>query len=403
MAKHDLINYWVSHDPEPGVHVLFRTKQCVWQGCRMCSLWKEGNKTVRYHHIIEQINTFCGERLTRVKEQLPAKKPALDYEYLPHDQISSITIGNNGSILNPDTFPPSALFHCISRLWPIVPNLKRLSLITESRYITESYLVMLKQQFSQWNKDKIHWRLEDGNTDNIHGGEEVVFERKDTIKRGNFREIEFAIGMESQNKVALEWINKNEKYPYGYVQIVELIMLFRKIPIYSKVYDPEFSIRHYVLLKPHPLTDEEAIDDVVECIKTGQKLSEEFGVNIMTHINPVYVAANSVMHEAINKGEIEYTPPTLAVIAKTLIAANDHCTQRNRFCLGLSDEGLASESDETANQEAVKADQKYTFVPEDTSDELWVALKDFSKLIGNNDSRNKAIEDLKHKLDSLPA
>ena len=325
------VDSWHYRDPEASGHVIFKTKPCNWYKCGMCSLPSYSSDKVTFPDIIKQIDFFCETQLDELQRQLN------------DEAIEVMTIGNNGSILDTNTFPLSALFYLLARLRLKLPHMKKLGLVTEPQYVTDKIMYCLMDEFISWTNDK--------------------------NREKNFEEIEIAVGLETVAEKSRKWINKR----FGIKQIESLFNRMSLANSHDQNEEalalPQFSFKAYILLKPVPLSNEEAIEDVKNCIKLVAELGETYGIKTITHINPMYVAKGSPIERAIKQGIIHFTPPDTTTIAKALLAAKPYWTDKNRFCLGLSDEGLAVEGG--------------SFIPTET-DPLWTALNSFNHQSGQN-------------------
>jgi uncharacterized Fe-S cluster-containing MiaB family protein len=287
------------------------------------------DKRVEFRHLLEQVDFFC--------EHVLALQDLRKFE--------TITVGNNGSILDPDTFPPSALFYLMARSRILCPTVRRLSLITRPEYATDTILGCLME-------------------------EALTYQRDEALGQGRSLNIEITVGLEALSPKATEEINKG----FGRAEIEVLLERLQRWNNFSKTKSerrmpPELSFRGYFLLKPYPLSEDEAVQDVIDGMRFLTELQAKYEVKTVMHLNPVYVAAGTKLEEHYKLGE--YFPPKPDLIGRVLLEVQSLWEGTNkkkipRLCLGLSDEGMSVPGG--------------SFVPplDQQADALWGALRDFN-------------------------
>ena len=278
----------------------------------MCNLPTMSSKRVEFRHLIDQIDWFC------------------EHVLIPESfrEFETVTVGNNGSILDPDTFPPSALFYLMARARALCPKLKRFSFITRPEYVTESILGCLMEEALTY----VDRPASEGPSLDIEitvGVEAISPKATKPMKKGFGKKEVEALGA-----TLARW-NETARSPHK-----------EDHRFAKRVSPPEFSLRGYFLLKPYPLDDEEAVGDVVAGFDFLSALRRKSGVRTTLHLNPTYVAKGTEVAVAVARGE-DYSPPSVDVIARSLLAIRDFPLQTGlsqaSICLGLSDEGMAEE------------------------------------------------------------
>jgi uncharacterized Fe-S cluster-containing MiaB family protein len=294
----------------------------------MCALPSMSDKRVEFRHLLSQVNFFC--------EQVLALQDFRRFE--------TLTVGNNGSILDSHTFPPSVLFYLMARSRLLCPHLRRLSLITRPEYVTDAILGCLMEEVSTYSG-------------NNGPGESRSLD------------IEITVGLEALSPKANEEVRKG----FGQAEIEDLLARLQRWNKMSQIADgktsPKLSFRAYFLLKPYPLSDDEAVEDVIDGMRFLAKLQSAYEVKTAMHLNPVYVAAGTKLETHYNHGE--YLPPKPELIGRTLLEIRALWEKMNPtkvpgICLGLSDEGMAL--------------PRGSFVPSPTlqAHTLWQALREFN-------------------------
>ena len=357
--------YWFYRDPGEAVHVLFLTKPCQWDRCRICALPTMSSPKVRYWHLIQQIDYFC--------ENVLKLQGALGFE--------SITIGNNGSILDPDTFPPSALFYLLARSRISCSTVRRFSFITRPEYATDSILGSLMEEALTYGRGRPKGGERKVAKDATDGfASEPATEEPEEAERSDL-DLELTVGLETLSREAQKFIGKG----FGNGELKGLTMSLGKWNDYSRseaerASAPAFSLRAYYLLKPYPLEGDEAIRDVLDGIAFLGALEKETGIRTTMHLNPVYVAKHTELVKVWK--EKRYRPPSLELIGETLLAIRELAQKSDapvpRLCLGLSDEGMA--------------EPEGSFVPSgaEAEGDLWRALLRFNE--DRDEGKLKAFE-----------
>jgi uncharacterized Fe-S cluster-containing MiaB family protein len=297
-------HYWFYEDAGESVHVTFLTRPCRRQDCPMCSLRNMSDTRVQFRHLIEQVDFFCERVLA------------------PHDlrKLETITVGNNGSILDPHTFPPSVLFYILARVRLLCPRLRRLSLITRPEYATDSILGCLVNEALTYYADG-----------------------PPALQRS--LSFEIAVALDAVSPTTKDAVANG----IGRAEIEGLMERLRHWNNFSKTQTqrpepPQFSFRGYVLLKGCPPIGPEAIRNVVEGMNSLAEMQRAFEIHTVMQLS--MGALTDDMREETHPLNTESLLPTRDLIGSALLEVRrlwDGTNEKERpsLCLGLSDENKA--------------------------------------------------------------
>lgn len=260
-----------------GRFLVLYTKRCQFLKCRGCALPQLGNmEIVSGKDINKQIDQAMIEGL-------------MDFE---KQETTELVLSNNGSVFDTATIPTSSLLYFISTALGVFPNLKKLSFESRIEYLEPEVFRLIRETIS--------------------------FERRNI-------ELEVAIGVEVFDE---EFRNQQFRKDLDFISLEKIA---ESLPAYGA------SIRFYMMYKPLPEMDiVKADSDILEALKYFESLSEQFGVSIIMHLNPTYVAKNTYLEKAFLRGE--YTPPDLGNLSFLLSQIRDSSV---KIYVGLNDEGLA--------------------------------------------------------------
>jgi radical SAM enzyme (TIGR01210 family) len=274
------IDHWFQESGEGLIlFTVFYTRACRWSLCTGCNLPSLSSEhQVDYFDVIKQIDhIFQGPDVV-------AKRA----------EIRKVIISNNGSILDEDTFPSTALMYLIARINLDLPSLEAVSFESRPEYVDI---------------------------------EELEFLSRATQDRRVPARIELAIGFEAfddhiRNRVFLKGLTLE-----GFEDLVE------------KITHSHFHLKCYFMQKPVvEMTDEDAVEDIRRGIDYLSELTKRHGVPINMHLNPTFVARGTPLEEGFRDGR--YSPPRLRDVADAVLHSADKPIS---VFVGLNDEGLAVE------------------------------------------------------------
>ena len=258
---------------------VFYTQACRWSRCVGCNLpSRMSREHVGYRALMAQIDrVFSDPEVVRRRTD-----------------IRKVIASNNGSILDEETFSSTALVYLLANLNLHLPNLEVLSIETRPEYVDFAELEFIAR----------------------------ILAEADTPVQ-----LELSIGFE-----AFDDVIRNEVYDKGLT-----LETFQRLVADVAPYG--YHLKCYFMQKPVPgMTDDEGIEDVRRAMDYLDETADRHGVAINVHLNPTYVAAGTVLEEALRKRQ--YTPPRLCDVADAVRHARD---RRVTVFIGLSDEGLAVE------------------------------------------------------------
>lgn len=271
-------DYWFQH-PSEGLtlFIVLYTQACRWAQCLGCNLPSKVTKHhVHFAHQMKQVDFIFDFLLTPLQKQ----------------ELSKIILSNNGSVLDEVTLSTTALIYFIAKMNINCPNVSVLSMETRVEYVDLEELEVLSRALKEADVPA---------------------------------DLELAVGFEAFNDTI-----RNDYFHKG-LSLEAFEDLVEKIATY------QFKMKVYFMLKPVPqITEQEAIDDVIQGINYLHALSERNKVIINLHLNPTFVAAGTPLEAAFRKGT--YQPPTLESVREVILETENKALS---VYIGLNDEGLA--------------------------------------------------------------
>jgi radical SAM enzyme (TIGR01210 family) len=272
-------DYWFQYPPEGlTLFLVLYTRTCRWSRCLGCSLpSRESQFEVPYNDIMKQIDHIFDFVLSREQKE----------------NLRKFILSNNGSVLDESTLSTTALLYFVAKMNMNCPGISVLTLETRPEYVDLAELEVL------------HRALQEGPMPT---------------------NLELAIGFEAYNdRIRNEIFNKG-------LSLETFETMVEKIAPYG------FKLKTYFMLKPVPgLSEEEAIEDIVNGIDYLDTLSRQYKIEINMHLNPTYVAMGTVLETEFRKGN--YKPPELESVKKAALAAEG---KQISLYIGLNDEDLAA-------------------------------------------------------------
>ncbi len=272
---------WWFQQSEEGLVLfcVFYTMACRWNLCIGCNLPSKCSvEPVSYIDIMAQIDHLF--HLPEVVRE--------------HQNIRKIIVSNNGSVLDQETFPSTALMHLLTQINVIFPNMTALSIETRVEYV-------------EW--------------------EELEFIARALTEREISASLEVAIGFEVFDDHIRNTVFKKGLDLVGFEKLVAMVGKYG------------YALKCYFMLSPvSELAGEAGVADVQKGIKWLDTVSKKYSTPINMHLNPTYVAYGTDLEKQFLAGT--YAPPTVLDAARAAFHAKD--TNVSVF-LGLYDEGLAVE------------------------------------------------------------
>jgi radical SAM enzyme (TIGR01210 family) len=274
------IDHWFQSSNEGLIlFVVFYTRACRWSLCRGCNLPSLSTQhTVDYFDLVTQIDdVFSSPDVVEKREE-----------------IRKLIVSNNGSILDEETFPSTALMYLIAQINLQLPSLKIMSFESRPEYVDVEELEFLSRAMQERREPAV---------------------------------IELAVGFE-----AFDDCVRNEVFLKGLT-----LETFEELA--SRICRQHFHLKCYFMQKPVcGMTDEEAVEDVKRGIDYLSDVANRFRVKINLHLNPTYVARGTQLEREFKKGS--YSPPLLYDVARAVLHGEGKPIS---IFVGLNDEGLAAE------------------------------------------------------------
>jgi hypothetical protein len=272
------IDRWFQHTEEGVVlFTIFYTQACRFSMCTGCNLPSLSSRNyVDYQALISQIDHVFAD--PAVAAQCGA--------------IAKLIVSNNGSVLDEQTFPSTALMHLLVQCNLRLPQLKVISFESRPEYVEV---------------------------------DELEFMSRAMAERERPAEIELAIGFEAfddhiRNKVFLKGLTLR-----AFESLVE------------RITQPHFRLKCYFMQKPvADMTDDTAVADIQAGIDYLHRVAGDANLTINMHLNPTYVARGTPLADEFAAGR--YAPPRLADVARAVLHGRD---KQVSIFVGLNDEGLA--------------------------------------------------------------
>lgn len=282
-----------SHDPKkPITHffqetheglvlfVIFFTQACRWMRCSGCTLPSTSAlRHIDFGDMMDQTHSIFMEPdvLARAHE------------------IQKVIVSNQGSVLDEETFPTSALIHFVAKCNKHLPNMRVLTLESRPEYVDDFELDVLARA------------LEEGQT---------------------ITTLEIAVGVEVfDNDI------RNHVFGKG-LRLKTLDELIERLAKHG------FRLKCYFMFKPvvdEHMTANQAIEDIRHAIRYLSDLLDRIpGSTISIHLNPTYVARGTMLEVAFLAHA--YTPPHLMDVVRAVRFGEGRGVP---IFIGLNDEDLA--------------------------------------------------------------
>lgn len=262
-----------------GLFLVLFGKRCAYAQCASCNLHMIGrDNSLNVSDYYAQVDETLDRLLTSTERQ----------------SLTETILSNNGSLFDQKTFPISALLYSVVRIAEALPKLKKVTLETRAEYVDEARMALVKESLEAVRPDIT---------------------------------LELAIGVEMQDEHL-----RNKVFKKGLSN-----QSLRRCA--KSVASASSSLRLYYMYKPLPnMTDEEAQCDILQALEYASCLKSDLGLDLTVHLNPTYVAKDTVLEQAFREGR--YEPPSLPDVVDVLRQASPLNVS---VYVGLNDEGLAVE------------------------------------------------------------
>ena len=272
------IAHWFQGSTEGLVlFMVYYTLACRWSSCTGCNLPSTSSTDlVPFSEVIVQIDSIFSDR------EVLARKP----------DIRKVIVSNNGSVLDEDTFPTTALLHLLVRINQELPDLAVLSLESRAEHVDI---------------------------------EELEFLARVMRERPKPAQIELAIGFEAFDDELRNQVFKKGLSLHTFEQLVD------------RISRPGFRLKCYFMQKPVvTMSDDDAVDDIRRGIDYLDAVAKRSGICINMHLNPTFVAHGTALDKAFAGGG--YSPPLLGDVVRAVLHGRGKSVS---IFVGLYDEGLA--------------------------------------------------------------
>lgn len=262
--------------------VIFFTQACRWMRCAGCTLPSTSAlRHIDFGDIMDQTHIIFTEPDVLARA----------------DDIQKVIVSNQGSVLDEETFPTSALIHFVAKCNKHLPNMRVLTLESRPEYVDDIELEILARA------------LEEGKT---------------------LTTLEIAVGVEVfDNDI------RNLVFGKG-LRLKTLDELVERLAKHG------FRLKCYFMFKPvvdAHMTREQAIQDIHEAIRYLSDLTDRIpGSTISIHLNPTYAARGTPLATAFL--ERKYTPPHLIDVVRAVRFGEGRGIP---IFIGMNDEDLAVE------------------------------------------------------------
>lgn len=282
------VSHWFQDGIEGRVlFVVLYTLACRWRRCSGCNLPStSSSRRIGFHALMRQTdNVFNDPEVLRERRD-----------------IRQLILSNNGSVLDEETFPTTALLYFVAKANMTLSHLAVLTVETRPEYVDVVELELLARA------------LREGRTET---------------------QFEIAVGFEAyDNRI------RNKVFKKG-------LLLSALEDLAEKLAQYDFRLKCYFMQKPVPgMSDDDAVRDVERGIDYLDQLATRYGLSINLHLNPTYVARGTPLEQAFLSGE--YTPPRLADVVRAIQHGEG---KKLTIYVGLSDEGLATPGGSFLRQE----------------------------------------------------
>lgn len=249
--------------------------------------------------------THCNLHADSANGEMPAEKikAQTDWVFSKYNGslplVERVSIGNRGSILDPNTFPQEALLHVLERTGQSI-NPHVFSLETRAEYITKDQLRLLRDNF-------------EGDSIYVTVGFET---RNDDIRNGVLR------------------------------KALPIDVFERKVSLLGEF---GISLTPYVMLKPGPtMTEQQGVEDVKNTMKYLADLRDTKGVDIVIYLSPTYVAKGTELAKEMVKEN--YEPPKESSVLEVVRFSD---SLGIKTFVRLDDEEVSSDSEAEAKRKII--------------------------------------------------
>lgn len=260
--------------------IVFYTQACKWMRCAGCKLPALSSLThIDFSDIMDQTSYLF--TIPEIQERV--------------HEVKKVIVSNQGSVLDQDTFPTSALIHVVAKCNKHLPQMEILTIESRPEYVDDVELEILARA------------LQEGKT---------------------LTTLEIAVGVEVfDNDI------RNHVFGKG-LRMKNLDDLVVRLAAHG------FHLKCYFMFKPvadELMSSTQAIEDIHAAIKYLSDLLDRIPHStISIHLNPTYVANGTPLETLFL--EHKYTPPYLSDVVEAVRFGKGRGIP---IFIGLNDEGLA--------------------------------------------------------------
>lgn len=295
------ILFWYQDTPVgPELYIVFYTLPCSWGRCSFCTLPSESSAApVSDEQIWLQALYVCDSFSTHQKAA-----------------VKRVFLSNNGSVLDPRSFPRHVLLRICEQLHRECPSLEMLCLETRQETVRTDDLLQLQDTLGRW-----HRNLRDES-----GGPRST---------PHPTRVQISTGYETQDPFL-----RNAVLWKGYDE-AQVQAFFGRCAAAAGADGEPVPVDEYVMLKPAAgMSDEDAIAEAAETVLHLQAIGEHYGVPVSVRLSPTFAAVGSELHLQLE--EDRFKPPTFRDVVAVLRVCGERGLRVPLF-VGLHDEGLATE------------------------------------------------------------
>lgn len=258
--KHPIMYFFQDSHEGLILFVILYTQACKWMRCIGCTLPSTSAlRHVDLWDIMDQTHYLFKQPDVLAKAS----------------EIKKVILSNQGSVLDQDTFPTTALLHFVTKCNKHLPNMAVLTLESRPEYVEEAELEILSRA------------LEEGLT---------------------MTTLEIAVGVEVFDETL-----RTNVFGKG--------LPTRKLErLVEQLAQHEFRLKCYFMFKPVEdahMNRDQAIMDIHQAIKyLGDLMDRINGASISIHLNPTYAARGTPL--AVAFAEHRYTPPYLSDVIEAV-------------------------------------------------------------------------------------
>ncbi len=303
--------FWIQDTPfGKEVFLALYTKQCAWKKCTFCTLG-----TVSSPEFVEMENV-----LIQVVSSF-TYVTSVDREI-----VRRFFLSNNGSIFDESTLTNETLKQICYEIFKTFPNIENIGFETRIEYVNHQNISELQTYLFSIVE---------------------YFKKTGSRTTGKNLSLSISIGYETHNSFL-----RNDILQKGYSS--DKIDNFYKMCSSFDNEQVQVICDEYVMLKPCPnLSDDEAVEECVQSILYLEEMSKLYSLQMLVRLNPTYVAVNSELELAFDKGE--FVPPKMINIVQVL--QNLHNKINIPLFIGLNEEGLAVKKEGASFNRNTKTDK----------------------------------------------